>query len=107
MKKIKLTTEQKTIAAMLKIYCHHHHNTGKQLCDECESLYYYASERLEKCPFGSDKPTCQSCTIHCYKLDRREQARIVMRYAGPRILWRHPILAIKHLIKNRKATPQQ
>jgi hypothetical protein len=27
----------------------------------------------------------------------REQVRAVMRYAGPRMLWRHPILALEHL----------
>ena len=23
--------------------------------------------------------------------------KVVMRYAGPRMLWRHPVLAIRHL----------
>lgn len=29
----------------------------------------------------------------------KEKMREVMRYAGPRMMWHHPIAAIKHLIK--------
>jgi hypothetical protein len=33
--------------------------------------------------------------------------REVMRYAGPRMLWRHPLLAVAHLIDGRRpARPQ-
>jgi len=35
----------------------------------------------------------------------REHVRIVMRYAGPRMLWRHPILAVRHLIDGRRPAP--
>ena len=43
-----------------------------------------------------DKPTCANCPIHCYKPVRKEQVKRIMRYAGPRMLLRHPILAITH-----------
>ncbi len=91
-----------TIMVMIRIYCRHHHQPEGHLCQNCDSLLNYAGERLDRCPFGSDKPTCENCTIHCYNPDRREQARKVMRFAGPRMMWRHPILAILHLIKDRK-----
>jgi hypothetical protein len=29
----------------------------------------------------------------------------VMRYAGPRMLWRHPLLAIRHLWIERQGAP--
>jgi hypothetical protein len=58
----------------------------------------YARTRLRKCPFQEGKTTCAKCPIHCYKPDRREKIRAVMRYAGPRMLVRHPILALLHLI---------
>ena len=29
----------------------------------------------------------------------------VMRYAGPRMLWRHPILAIRHLLDGQRPLP--
>jgi hypothetical protein len=31
--------------------------------------------------------------------------RTVMRYAGPRMLWRHPLLAVAHLIDGRRPAP--
>lgn len=30
----------------------------------------------------------------------------VMRWAGPRMLWRHPILTIRHLIDDRRPVPE-
>ena len=36
----------------------------------------------------------------------REQIRIVMRWAGPRMMLRHPILAIGHLIDERRPVPR-
>ena len=63
----------------------------------------YAAERLERCRFGPDKPVCAKCPVHCYQRLRREQIRAVMRYAGPRMLWRHPILSLHHWLQGRRA----
>ena len=57
-----------------------------------------ADTRLERCPFGEQKPTCANCLVHCYKADMRERMREVMRFAGPRMLRRHPILALWHVL---------
>jgi hypothetical protein len=32
----------------------------------------------------------------------REKIKEVMRYAGPRLIYRHPILAIRHLLDGLK-----
>ncbi len=66
------------------------------MCAECAEFRSYAEKRLQKCPYGEDKPTCANCPIHCYKPARRAQVRKIMRYAGPRMLLRHPVLAITH-----------
>ncbi len=98
-----LAQEKKTIAAMVKMYCRGHHAAGKkQLCQSCEELLEYALQRLDKCPFGEEKGPCGQCTIHCYKPSMRELIQEVMRYSGPRMLARHPRLAIIHLLKKRK-----
>jgi hypothetical protein len=94
--------ERKTVTAMLRIFCHAHHDGRQGLCADCSQLHAYAMCRLDRCPFGAAKPTCAACPIHCYKADRREQIRQVMRYAGPRMLWRHPMLAIRHLLDGRR-----
>ncbi len=94
----RIVRENKTVAAMLQIYCRGQHEAHDGLCSECVALLDYARERLAKCPFQEGKTTCANCAIHCYKRDMRERVRAVMRYAGPRMLSRHPILALLHLL---------
>ncbi|NMC73835.1 MAG: nitrous oxide-stimulated promoter family protein [Geobacteraceae bacterium] len=82
---------------MVEIYCRGRHRTGNGICEECRWLLDYAMERIERCPYRSRKPACSECSVHCYRADWREQIRRVMRYAGPRIALRHPVLALLHL----------
>lgn len=93
----RVAREWKTIQAMIRIYCRNLHGKRGALCEECEELRLYAERRLEKCPFADEKPTCVKCPVHCYEAGMRERVRQVMRYSGPRMLLRHPILAIRHL----------
>ncbi len=98
-----LIREKKTLSAMVKIYCHDHHATSRsQLCQSCEELLLYSLQRIDKCPFGTEKGACSQCKIHCYKQSMRKLVREVMRYSGPRMLTRHPILSVNHLIKKWK-----
>ncbi len=104
----RLKNEFKAITAMLQIYCkaHHSHSDNKKiLCQECKELQCYAKKRLNHCPFQENKPTCGNCEIHCYKKSMRYRIQAVMRYAGPRMIYRHPIMAIKHLIDSRRNSP--
>ena len=98
---------RKTIDAMIALYCRDQHVYRGRLCAECAALAVYAQQRLEKCPFEDDKPTCAKCPIHCYKPACREQIQAVMRYAGPRMLLRRPILAIRHMFDERRAAPER
>jgi len=100
----RLHRERRTIAAMIAIYCRDHHRS-RALCERCAGLEAYALERIDRCVYGPGKPTCFACPIHCYKRDRREAVREVMRYAGPRMLKRHPILAILHILDGRGPAP--
>jgi hypothetical protein len=98
--------DAKTVAAMVRIYCAGRHGSRRGgLCGPCEALLAYADERLVKCPFGEDKTTCRDCPIRCYRPVERTAMKDVMRYAGPRMLWRHPLLAIRHLWIERQGAP--
>lgn len=98
--------EWRTVSAMVRMYCHAHHGSrGSALCEACGPLYDYAQRRLERCVFGDAKPTCANCSVHCYKPRLREQMRTVMVWAGPRMLWRHPVLAIRHMLDGRRPAP--
>lgn len=95
--------ELQVVELMIKLYCRKKHHTPKgQLCQECAKLLQYAQMRRQKCPFGDNKPFCSNCKIHCYKADMREKIREVMRFAGPRMIFSHPILAIKHVAQTKR-----
>lgn len=101
----RLVRELATLSAMIRIHCHDLHGEDEGLCAGCAALLAYATRRLDRCVFGDDKPTCAKCTVHCYSAPLREHVRHVMRYAGPRMIWRHPILAVWHMIDGRRAAP--
>lgn len=101
----RLARERLTMSKMVAIYCSaHHQDSGDVPCTDCQAFLNYAETRLHKCPYGDEKPTCANCPVHCYKPAQREHARKIMRYAGPRMLLRHPLLAIAHQLDGlRKA----
>jgi hypothetical protein len=96
--------ELRALEAMIGMYCRHHHG-GREPCTDCSELSGYARRRLERCVFGDAKPTCANCTVHCYTADMRERVRAVMRWAGPRMLLRHPVIAVLHMIDGRRPAP--
>lgn len=112
----RIEQEKQTVRQMIEIYCQakkHHSSIGlmhgksglgneKKLCQECSALLVYAHARLDHCKFGEQKPTCKKCPIHCYMPVMKEQMRELMRYAGPRMIWYHPIAAIKHIFRELK-----
>ena len=123
---LRLAREWKTMSAMVRIYCRDHHRfpfcpemrlpcgaftdakrpqPAEYLCAECRQFLDYAGVRLERCRFGQEKPTCANCPVHCYQRDRREQARVVMRYAGPRMLWEHPVMSLRHWLDGFRKAP--
>ncbi len=102
---VRRARELKTVKAMVCMYCRGHHHGGGQMCPACDELTEYAARRLERCVFGDTKPTCANCVVHCYSAGMRERVRVVMRWAGPRMLLRHPLLGIAHLLDGRRPVP--
>ena len=102
----RLNWEWKTMEAMIKIHCRDRHGSSTTLCGECQGLLDYASVRLERCRFGEEKPTCAQCPVHCYQKARREQVKVVMRRAGPRMVLEHPIMSIRHWLDGFRKAPE-
>jgi len=94
--------EKKTVEMMIRLYCRHHYD-NHFLCSDCIDLHQYAQERIDRCVFGSHKPACSECPVHCYKLDYREKIRKVMKFAGPKMIFSHPILAMTHMVSKRRS----
>lgn len=102
----RLRREARTVEAMIHRYCRDHHQPP-HLCPDCTELLAYARKRLHHCPFQEKKPTCGNCLIHCYTPQQRQRIQAVMRYAGPRMLFSHPILALWHLLDGLRKPRQR
>ena len=94
--------EIRTVEVMIGMYCRAHHGDPGGLCADCADLLNYARQRIIACPFGTGKPVCNQCRVHCYQPAMRARITEVMRYAGPRMLRRHPVLALRHLFRSRR-----
>ena len=94
--------EKQVVGLMIRLYCRKHHGAHGALCSQCQALADYAAARSDHCPFMETKTFCSNCEVHCYRPDMREQIRGVMRFAGPRMLLYHPVLAVRHLWESRR-----
>lgn len=94
--------EKEMVSRMIKLYCRRKHHCKTGLCEECAKLNEYARFRSDKCPFMESKTFCSNCKVHCYKPEMREKIRSVMRFSGPRMIFHHPVTAIRHVIESRK-----
>ena len=100
--------KQRTISQMIALYCADNHEAaartgtarcGEAVCPACAELDAYAVLRTERCrKMHNRKTSCDACENHCYKPQMRGQVRAVMRYSGPRMMRKHPIAALRHLL---------
>ena len=99
----RIEREKQTVFIMIGMYCKKHHGMNGKLCDACRELNDYALKRTEYCQFGKNKPACSVCPVHCYKTEKLEQIKEVMRFAGPRMIFSHPFLATMHVLDKVKS----
>lgn len=98
--------EKRLVWQMVVLYCRKNHG-GKTLCTDCRELSEYACSRSDKCPFMENKTFCSNCRVHCYKPQMREKIRAVMRFSGPRMIFHHPITAMRHVIEVKREKKRQ
>ncbi len=60
---------------------------GRELCDGCARLLKHAIIMRYLCPLDP-KPKCRNCPEHCYKPEYRVAMDVVMKYVGPRLLFK-------------------
>ncbi len=94
--------EKQMVSQMIALYCKKQHHTSGTLCAGCAALDAYARQRSDKCPFMETKTFCSNCKVHCYQPEMREKIRTVMRFSGPRMLFHHPVAALRHVIETKK-----
>ncbi|WP_317415609.1 nitrous oxide-stimulated promoter family protein [Thermophilibacter provencensis] len=94
--------EKRMVSEMIALYCRRRHGTrGGALCPECAELAKYARSRSDRCPFMETKTFCSNCRVHCYKPEMREKIREVMRFSGPRMIFHHPVAAVRHVMETK------
>ncbi len=99
---IKREREKIMVSQMIALYCRNKHGKCQGLCPDCAALDLYARERSDKCPFMETKTFCSNCKVHCYKPEMREKIRAVMRFSGPRMMFRHLVMAVRHVLETKK-----
>ena len=87
---------------MIRLYCRKQHGSKGGLCPDCQALLAYAQIRSDRCPFMEHKTFCSNCRVHCYRPEMREKIRQVMRFSGPRMLFHHPVMALRHVIESKR-----
>jgi hypothetical protein len=103
----RIRREKQTLGHMFRLYCRAHHGSHQQLCPPCHSLLERTCLHLHHCPFGNDKPVCGRCPNNCHASPDHAIPRNIMRYAGPRLLWHHPLLALFHILDSKKHLQQK
>jgi len=96
----RIEREKQTVALMIRIYCRAKHRSRDAVCPRCFELLEYAHQKLTSCPFKDGKKACSDCDVHCYSKEMRGRIQEVMRFSGPRMLLRHPIITLLHYMSS-------
>jgi hypothetical protein len=90
--------EKRMVDAMVHIYCKEHHGYTDVPCAKCFELGVYAKNRLENCRYQEKKPVCGRCGLTCYNAQKKDYAESIFNYAGPRMMFQHPLLGLHHFL---------
>ena len=88
--------KKSVLATMIELYCRKNHS--RNLCRHCQELLDYSYKKIDSCPFLEEVSFCSSCEVHCFSESRRQEIKKVMRFSGPRMIFYHPLLTLKHWI---------
>ncbi len=111
----RVVRDTQTLADLVEIWCAGQHGDRERrplvsptvdlgvyrrpplLCEDCAAHMLYGEHRRALCP-KDPKPFCAHCDIHCFRRDEAAWQRQVMRYSGPRSMWRgHFLDGLRHL----------
>ncbi|MBQ9690698.1 MAG: nitrous oxide-stimulated promoter family protein [Eggerthellaceae bacterium] len=101
----RIKQEKNILALMVYISCKGHNHKGRLaggVCPECQDLIDYSFVKIGSCKKGLAKTFCSECDTNCYAPQERESIRQAMRYAGPRMIFHRPLMAIRHAYSMRK-----
>lgn len=102
-KKIKsiISRKKSIVSLMINLYCKKHHNASNPPCNSCNDLIVYSHKKIKNCPIIKANTSCANCNIKCYNQAMQDKIKKVMRYSGPRMIFYHPIVTLKHLFYSK------
>lgn len=80
---------------------------GVWLCKDCLNLALLAQIHIQQCARIQDKSFCHLCPKNCYSKRHLKQISTMMKFSGKRILFYHPLLALKYIffiVKSKRLT---
>ena len=54
--------------------------------------------QIERCPHSFYKTFCHQCPTTCYKSEDLEHIEPIMKYAGRKIMMKHPLIGTRFVI---------
>lgn len=94
--------DRRTLEAIGRIYCQGNHASCEKdasgMCPECRAAIEQTLARTEVCPHNHEG-NCQDCTTPCHRGEAKQQIKNIMRYAAPRMIFRHPFMTLEYLRK--------
>lgn len=66
--------------------------------DTYYELIMKAFRRTDRCPHSFYKTFCHQCPTTCYKSEDLENIEPIMKYAGRKIMMKHPLIGTKFVI---------
>ena len=96
-----IPNEKKHIKKSFLIYCHKNHGTENDtLCPKCTALLASVMVKMNRCQYGVTKPICDRCEKSCLGAVQTKEFLKIMKSSGKFMLFRHPIMAIKHKLQS-------
>lgn len=94
--------DRATMEAIGQIYCRGNHDAALRgadaMCPECREAIERTLDRATACPHGHNH-NCEDCETHCQRGESQQQIKRIMRYAAPRMAFRHPLMTATYLRK--------
>ena len=91
--------EKENIRKSFGKYCNENHGTSdEKLCPKCTALLTTVMLKIQRCPYGINKPVCDNCETPCFGEEATNNFREIMKSSRKKMLLSHPLMTIKHKI---------
>lgn len=102
----RIKRDLRTLQAIGSIYCAAHHVDAPKnphgMCAECAATIAFTHDRASNCPNGHTG-NCADCAIKCNRGEQQQRIKAIMKYAAPRMLFKHPLMTLEYALKKLRS----